>query len=118
MQMSVIQPTKDNSLIPEIIYQSLSVLLKLFQFQNESIKLVDASLGSTLVQKLGRFARHRLDYKIPTLAMALLKKIAEEINMSLLSCFGSEEVAFRDLISQRLEFRSEDVNLKVCICIY
>lgn len=47
--------------------------------------------------------------------MAILKKIAEEMNMSLLSCFGSEEVAFRDLISQRLEFRSEDVNLKVSI---
>jgi len=77
-------------------------------------KLVDEFLGKTLVKKLATFAQHRLDYKIPTLAMAVLKRIAEELNMSLLSCLGRQDTEFRDLLLQRLEFKCEDVNLKVC----
>jgi hypothetical protein len=67
----------------------------------------------TLVKRLAVFAEHRLNKSIPILAMAVLKRIAQEMNMSLLACLGGLDVVFRDLIIQRLEFKCEDVTLKV-----
>jgi len=113
VQSSVIRPKQDTYLLGDVIYEALKLLLKLVSFDRNCIRTVDTSLGLTLVQKLGTFVRHRLNNKLPTLAISLLKTIAEDLNMSLLSCFGGESDSFRDLVVQRLEFRSEDVNLKV-----
>jgi len=62
---------------------------------------------------LGVHTRHRLNPTIPTLTMMILKEVAEHSNMSMLSGFGSDETAFRDVMIQRLEFIAEDINLKV-----
>jgi len=47
------------------------------------------------------------------LAINLLGKIAQEMNLSLLASFGNESDSFRDILMQRLEFKSEDIHLKV-----
>lgn len=69
-----------------------------------------------LVRTLGRHARHRLAVSIPTTATLLLKEVAASASFSLLGCFSSDEAALRDVIMQRLEFTTEDVNLKVGLC--
>ena len=45
----------------------------------------------------------------------VLKNIAGELSISVLACLHTDAVAFRDLILQRLEFSTEDINLKVFI---
>ena len=77
--------------------------------------MLDNASNSTLVQKLGRLVRHRINPTIPTLALELLKRIAQELNISVLACFGNGIDSFRDLLLQRLEYKTEHVLLKVCV---
>lgn len=68
-----------------------------------------------MIRLLGGMFRHRLIPSIPTLVSKILKEVGHRTSISLLTCFGSDEAAFRDVIIQRLELPSEDINLKVAV---
>jgi len=76
--------------------------------------MLDNSSNLTLVKKLGKLVRHRLNPTLPTLAINILRKIALELNISVLACFGDGMDSFRDLLQQRLNYKCEAVMLKVC----
>lgn len=75
--------------------------------------MLDSASNLTIVKKLGNLVRHRLNPVLPTLAINLLRKMAFELKISILACFGKRIDSFRDLLHQRLEYKSEATQLKV-----
>ncbi|ODM98764.1 hypothetical protein Ocin01_07917, partial [Orchesella cincta] len=115
LQDSIIRPSEDNKILVDVVCAALKLLHKVILFEKRVLVALNRIWEGSLVSVLGVHTRHRLNPLIPTLTMMILKEIAEHSNMSMLSGFGSDETAFRDVMIQRLEFIAEDINLKIAV---
>ena len=136
VQESMIKTTPTNRQVPKVVDIALNLIVKLANYKREvlhvstrdmtdqiqlietckrniHVQALDNHSGLAVVQKLGQMLRHRVNTSIPTFSVLLLKKFAEESNMSLQLCLGEDVVSFCDLVIQRLQFKTEDTQLKV-----
>ncbi|XP_030852979.1 nucleoporin NUP188 homolog isoform X1 [Strongylocentrotus purpuratus] len=68
-----------------------------------------------LVAVIAGYIYHRQDPRLPTLAVLLLRRLAQVAPMSLFGCLGNQAPAFRDAFLFRLQTHSEDIRLRVGI---
>lgn len=63
---------------------------------------------SHLALIVAQFVHHRLNPRLPYLALRILTKLAEELGIPLVACLGTEAEVIRELLLNRLAAATED----------
>lgn len=66
-----------------------------------------------LALTVAQFVHHRLNSRLPYLALRTLTKLAQELGVPLVACLGSEAEVIRELLLNRLDAATEDTRVKV-----
>uniref|UniRef100_A0A6A7FUA9 Nucleoporin NUP188 homolog n=1 Tax=Hirondellea gigas TaxID=1518452 RepID=A0A6A7FUA9_9CRUS len=68
-----------------------------------------------LALTVAQYIHHRLNSRLPYLALKTLTKLAQELGVPLVACLGSEAEVIRELLLNRLNAATEDTRVKVAI---
>ena len=66
-----------------------------------------------LALTVAQYVHHRLNSRLPYLALRILTKLAQELGVPLVACLGSEAEVIRELLLNRLDAATEDTRVKV-----
>ncbi|XP_076066581.1 nuclear pore complex protein Nup188 [Oratosquilla oratoria] len=84
--------------------------------QIESLKSLGTNAGKPhLALLVARYIYHSVDPRLPNLALKILAKFAQELDVPLVACLGAEAEGIRDALLTRLDAAAEDVQVKVAI---